>query len=67
MYLDDVISFGTDAAPEALTRLTEVLERLSSFGLQLNANKCIFYADGGGFLGPYRGIRAGVLGSDVLG
>ena len=36
VYLDDVISFGTDA-PEALARLTEVLECLSSFGLQLKA------------------------------
>ena len=31
VYLDDVISFVTDA-PEAMLRLTEVLERLSSFG-----------------------------------
>ena len=31
IYLDDVISFVTDA-PEAMLRLTEVLERLSSFG-----------------------------------
>ena len=36
VYLDDVISFGTDAS-EALLRLAEVLERLSSFGLQLKA------------------------------
>ena len=36
VYLDDVMSFefGTDA-PEALSQLTEVLECLSSFGLQL--------------------------------
>ena len=34
VYLDDVISFGMDAT-EALTRLEEVLERFSSFGLQL--------------------------------
>ena len=30
VYLDDMISFGTDA-PEALARLSEVLERLSSY------------------------------------
>ena len=30
VYLDDFISFGTDAS-EALMRLAEVLERLSSF------------------------------------
>ena len=41
VYLDDVISFGTDAL-EALARLSEVLERLSSFGLQLKAKKCTF-------------------------
>ena len=41
VYLDDVISFGTDA-PEALARLTEVLKCLSSFGLQLKAKKCPF-------------------------
>ena len=39
VYLDDFISFGTDAS-EALMRLAEVLERLSSFGLQLKAKKC---------------------------
>ena len=40
-YLDDVISFGMTAS-EALLRLEEVLERLSKFGLQPKANKCIF-------------------------
>ena len=35
-----MISFGADA-PKALTRLTEVLEHLSCFGLQLTAKKCI--------------------------
>ena len=34
VYMDDVISFGTDTR-EALSRLTEVLEHLSNFGLQL--------------------------------
>ena len=37
VYLDDVIS-----ASEALTRLEEVLECLSSFGLQIKAKKCTF-------------------------
>ena len=45
-----MISFGTDV-PEALERLTEVLERLSKFGLQLEH----IHADGGGFLGTHRG------------
>ena len=39
VYLEDVISFGTDV-PEALSPLTEVLERLSSFGPQMKAKKC---------------------------
>ena len=50
VYLDDVISFGTDAT-EALTHLEEVLERLSSFGLQLKVKKVHMYADRGGFPG----------------
>ena len=50
VYLDDEISFGTDM-PEALSRLTRVLERLSSFGLQLKANKCTFMQTGVVFLG----------------
>ena len=44
VYLDDVTSFGTDAL-EAMLRLTEVLERLSSFGLQLKAKRCTFMQD----------------------
>ena len=40
VYLDDVISFRTTAL-EALQRLEEVLERLSAFGLQLKAKKCV--------------------------
>ena len=51
VYLDDVISFGTDA-PEALVRLSEVL--LNSFGLQLKAKKNP-YADGGGFFRTHCG------------
>ena len=58
MYLDDVISFGTDA-PEALARLTEVLERLSSFRLQLKAKKCTFMQTVVAFLGHIVG-RAGL-------
>ena len=50
VYLEDVISFGADA-PEALARLTEVLERLSSFGLQLKAKKCTFIQTEVAFLG----------------
>ena len=50
VYLDDVISFGTDAT-EALTLLEEVLEGLSSFGLQLNAKKCTFMQTEVAFLG----------------
>ena len=45
-----MISFGTDT-PEALSRLAEVLERLSSFGLQLKANKCTFMQTEVVFLG----------------
>ena len=41
VYLDDVISFVMDV-PEGLTRLEEVLGRLSIFGLQLKAKKCMF-------------------------
>ena len=33
----------------------EVLERLSSFGLQFESKKVHIYADRGGFLGTYRG------------
>ena len=43
VYLDDVISYGT-SIPEALTRLEEMLSRLSDFGLQLKAKKCTFMA-----------------------
>ena len=43
VYLDDVISFGT-SIPEALTRLEEVLSRLSDFGLQhLCKRKWLFW------------------------
>ena len=59
VYLDDVISFGADA-PEALTRLTEVLERLSSFGLQLEAKKCTFMQTEVAFLGHIVG-RVGLV------
>ena len=52
VYLDDVISFGTDAS-EALLCLEEVLGRLSSVRLQLKANKIHIYADGSAFLGTY--------------
>ena len=38
-------------APEAMLRLTEVLERLSSFGLQLKAKKCTFMQTEVAFLG----------------
>ena len=57
-YLEDVISFGADA-PEALARLTEVLERLSNFGLQLKAKKCTFMQTEVSFLGNIMG-RAGL-------
>ena len=50
MYLDDVISFGADGS-EALTRLTEVLERLSSFGFHLKAKRCTFMQTEVAFLG----------------
>ena len=50
VYLDDVISFGT-SIPEALTRLEEVLSRLSDFGLQLKAKKCTFMQTKVAFLG----------------
>ena len=53
-----MISFGTDA-PEALLRLTEVLERLSSFGLQLKAKKCTLIQTEVAFLGHVVG-RAGL-------
>ena len=54
VYLDDVISFGTDAS-EALLRLEEVLERLSSFRLQLKANQCTFMQTEVAFLGHIAG------------
>ena len=50
MYLDDVISFGM-TEPEGLQRLVEVLERLSTFGLQLKAKKCTFMQTEVAFLG----------------
>ena len=50
VYLDDVISFGTSIL-EALTRLEEVLSRLSDFGLQLKAKKCTFMQTEVAFLG----------------
>ena len=50
VYLDDMISFGMDAS-EALMRLEDVLERLSSFGLQLKAKKCTFMQAEVAFLG----------------
>ena len=49
-YLDYVISIGT-TAPEALQCLDEVLERLSTFGLQLKAKKCTFMQTEVAFLG----------------
>ena len=52
VYLDDVISFGMDAT-EVVTRLEEVLERLSSFDLQLKDGKVHIYADRGGFPGTH--------------
>ena len=52
-----MISFGT-TAPEALQRLVEVLERLSTFGLQLKAKKCTFMQTEVAFLGHIVG-RAG--------
>ena len=45
LNLDDVISFGT-TAPEALRRLEEVQEWLSTFGLQMKAKQCIFMQSG---------------------
>ena len=58
VYLDDVISFGTDV-PEAMLQLTEVLERWSSFGLQLEVKKCMFMQTEVAFLGHVVG-RAGL-------
>ena len=58
VYLDDVLSFATDA-PEAMLRLTKVLERLSSFGLQLKTKKCTFMQTGVAFLDHFVG-RAGL-------
>ena len=53
-----MISFGT-TAPETLQRLVEVLERLSTFGLQLKAKKCTFMQTEVAFLGHIVG-RAGI-------
>ena len=50
VYLDDIISFGTTVL-KAVSRLQEVLDRLSNFGIQLRANKCIFMQIEVGFLG----------------
>ena len=50
VYLDDVILFGK-SVQEALTRVEEVLARLSNFGLQLKAKKCTFMQTDVGFLG----------------
>ena len=50
--------FGMDAS-DALLRLEEVLERLSSFGLQLKANKCTFMQTEVAFLGHIVG-RSGL-------
>ena len=50
VYLDDVISYS-GTVPEALTRLEEVLGRLSNFGLQLKAKKCTFMQTEVVFLG----------------
>ena len=55
VYLDDVIS----DTPEALLCLTEVLERISSFGLQLKAKKCTFMQTEVAFLSHVVG-RAGL-------
>ena len=56
VYLDDVISFGGTIA-EALTRLVEVLSRLSNFELQLSkAGLSGFLV---GFAGSRRGSRVG--------
>ena len=58
VYIDEVISFGTTAT-EALQRLVEVLERLSTFELQLKAKKCTFMQIEVAFLGHIVG-RAGI-------
>ena len=50
VYLDEVISFG-GSVTEALARLEEVLCRLSNFGLQLKAKKCMFMQTEVVFLG----------------
>ena len=54
VYLDDVISFGTDAS-ESLLRPEEVLGRLSSFRLQLKAKKYTFMQTEVPFLGHIDG------------
>ena len=54
VYLDDVISFSASIS-EALIRLEEVLCRLSDFGLQLKAKKCIFMQTEVAFLGHILG------------
>ena len=61
VYLDDVISFSASIS-EALIRLEEVLCRLSDFGLQLKAKKCIFMQTEVAFLGHILG-RIGTPGS----
>ena len=58
VYLDDVISFGTTAL-QMLQHLEEVLERLSTFGLQLKAKSCTFMPTEVAFLGHIVG-RAGL-------
>ena len=58
VYLDDVISFGASIS-EALTRLEEVLCRLSDFGLQLKAKMCTFMQTEVAFLGHIVGVRTG--------
>ena len=58
VYLDDVISFGM-TTPEVLQRLEEVLDQLSTFGLQLKAKKCTFMQTEVAFVGHIVG-RAGL-------
>ena len=50
VYLDDAILFSTTVSG-ALTRLEEVLHRLSDFGLQPKAKKCTFMLTEVAFLG----------------
>ena len=65
VYLDDVISFGTNA-PEAMLRLTEVLERQSSFGLQLKAKKCTFMQTKGISVAAQPGLRLNAPGHEPV-